>query len=125
MCVCLCVCVSIYIYNILFTVNLIFVVLNRVEALSITICESFFFEFVFFISKFQCKDWSVYIFNMSKFRYYRYQDFFLSQISVEAYIFIISLHLYIQKNGAFSGIGRFSIRNREVYRMKKAENKCT
>ena len=41
--------------------------------------------------------------------------FFLYQISPEAYIFIISLHLFIQKNEAFSGIGRFFIKNREVY----------
>ena len=71
------------------------------------------FEFLLLISKFQCKGQGVYIFNMSKFRYYRYQHFFLYQISPEAYIFIISLHLYIQKNMDFSGIGRFSIKNQE------------
>ena len=52
----------------------------------------------------------MHIFNMSKFRYYCYQHFFLYQISPEAYIIIILLHLYIQKNETFGGIGHFSIK---------------
>ena len=38
---------------------------------------------------------------------------FLYQISPEAYIFIVSLHLFIQKNRDFSGIGGFYIKNQE------------
>ena len=34
-----------------------------------------------------------------KFRHYRYQHFFLFQISIEALTFVISLNLCIQKNG--------------------------
>ena len=61
----------------------------------------------------------VYIFRMLKFWYYASSTFSYSDLSGAIYLYYLVAFVHSEGWGAFSGIGCFSIKNREVYWMKK------